>query len=128
MRTHYLDRLAISGREKALALEPDFDFYRAKRVLKLQIEFDGDPGIFPLLRLHLAYDGNARRYELALLFEGVRELVLPEMTPLLFVPELEIEALRDRMMEGVQFEAISHFERAFRCSCSNIAILEFQPV
>jgi hypothetical protein len=128
MRTHYLSLLAISGREKALALEPDFDFYRAKEVLKLHINFlDGDLGELPSLRLDVAYDGDSRRYELKLVFEGVRELVLPEMSPLLFIPELEIEDLRDRMMEGVHFEALSHFERAFRCTCRDIAIIEFKP-
>ena len=128
MRTHFLNRLMIKGREKALALEPEFDFYRAKRVLKLEIDFDGDSEALPSLRLDLNYDAGSRRhYKLGLLFEDVRELALPTMAPLLFVPELEIEDLRERMMEGVCFEAISHFERAFRCTCGNISILSFQP-
>lgn len=127
MRTHFLNQLAISGREKALVLEPQFDFYRAKKVLKLEIQFDGNSDDDPSLRLCLAYDTGPRRYKLGLLFEHVRELAFPTMAPLFFVPELEIEDLRERMMEGVRFEAISHFERAFRCTCGNITILDFEP-
>ena len=127
MRTHLLSRLEIAGREKALALELEFDFYRAKRVLKLEIDFDGDSELSPSLRLDLGYEAGPIRYKLGLLFEDVRELTLPTMTPLLFLPELEIEDVRERMMEGVRFEVISHFERAFRCTCGNMSILFFEP-
>lgn len=128
MRTHFLSRLEIAGREKALALEPEFDFYRAKRVLRLEIDFDGDFEVSPSLRLDLGYEAGPKSYKLGLLFEDVRELALPTMAPLLFLPELEIEDVRERMMEGVRFEAISHFERAFRCTCGNISILFFEPI
>ena len=84
MRTHYLKNLAISGREKALALEPDFDFYRANKVLGIHIEFDSDLGELPSLRLSVEYRGDARRYELKLLFEGVRELSASRNVPLAF--------------------------------------------
>lgn len=127
MRTHFLNQLPISGREKALALEPEFDFYRATKVLRLEIEFGGEAETLPSLRLDLAYEAGPRRYKLGVLLEDVRELVVPTMTPMLFVSELEIEDLRERMMEGARFEMVSHFERALRCTCGNIAILFFEP-
>jgi hypothetical protein len=127
MRTHLLGHLEIAGRDIALALEPEFDFYRASPVLKLEIDFDGDSEVSPSLRIDLGYEAGQRRYKLGLLFEDIRELALPTMTPLLFLPELEIEDFRERMMEGIRFEAISHFERAFRCTCGNISILFFEP-
>lgn len=127
MRTHFLNRLALTGRDVALAVEPDFDFYRAKQVLSLKIDFDGDSHALPSLRLDLAYETPATRYRLSLLFDDVRELVLPAMSPSLFMPELEIEDLGERMMEGIRFEAISQFERAFRCTCGNISIGSFEP-
>ncbi|MCK8503683.1 hypothetical protein [Myxococcus fulvus] len=127
MRTHFLKQLQINGREKALALEPEFDFYRVKRVLKLELEFDDEPEALPVLRLDLAYEAGPSRYKLGVLFKEVRELVLPSMPPSLFLPELEIEDLRGRMMEGARFEMISHFERAFRCTCGDITILSFEP-
>lgn len=129
MRTHFLNQLSITGRESALALEPSFDFYRAKRVLNLSIDFDpAADDELPSLRLVAEYVGNTRRYTLTMLLESVRELLLPEMNPLLFLPELEIEDLEDRMMEGIRFEVISQFERSFRCTCRNITIIDFQPL
>lgn len=79
MRTHFLKQLQINGREKALALEPEFDFYRVKRVLKLELEFDDEPEALPVLRLDLAYEAGPSRYKLGVLFKEVRELVLPSM-------------------------------------------------
>jgi hypothetical protein len=46
----------------------------------------------------------------------------------LFLPELEIEDVRDRMLEGIHYEAVSQFERAFTCSCRSISILAFDPI
>jgi hypothetical protein len=117
------------GREIALTLEPNFDFYRAKRILSLSIDFDptADDDL-PLLRLVAEYVGDVKHYALTVLLEGVRELLLPEMTPSLFLPELEIEDVGDRMMEGIRFEVISYFERSFRCTCRNIIIVGFQPL
>ena len=31
------------------------------------------------------------------------------------------------MMEDIHFEAVSQFEGALKCSCRNIAILDFRP-
>lgn len=128
MRSHFLRDLHIAGRETALALEPEFDFYRAAKVTMVTIECEGNLETAPTLQLKLTYEAASKRYALGLVFAGIRELVLPPMAPLLFVPELEIEDVRDRMMEGIRFEAVSHFERAFRCSCADISVSFFQPI
>ncbi len=53
---------------------------------------------------------------------GVRELVLPTIGQLLFLPELEIEDVSDRGLEGIRFEFASHTERDFVCLCRDIVI------
>lgn len=127
MRTHFLNQLAINGREKALALEPDFDFYRADKVLSLEMAFARRNQALPSLWLKLEYEASSRSYELVVLLEDVRELVMPTIAPGLVLPELEIEDLRGRGMEGASFEVISHFERAFRCTCGGVSIVCFEP-
>lgn len=126
MRTHLLSRLTIPGSEMALALEPQFDFYRATKVTGVEVRFELDSGTSSL-RLDLVYEASSRRYRLSLLFEQVSELSLPTMAPALYLPELEIEDVRARMMEGIRFEVISHFDRAFRCACGNLSIISFEP-
>lgn len=128
MRTHLLKELPIHGREKILALEPEFDFYEANNVRKLVIDFGGEAGNLPSLTLELLYNGRVHRHAVVVLFEGVRQLTLPKMAPSLFISELEIEDIKDRMMEGIHFEAISYFDHAFRCACKSISILSFELV
>ena len=122
MRSHFLGELEIVGREIALAVEPGLDFYRADRVLALNIAFEHEVRV----QLDLLYAGASQQYRLRLSFEGVRQLVLPEMTPLLWIPELEIEDVRASQLEGIRFEARSHLNE-FRCACASIAVLELEP-
>jgi hypothetical protein len=120
--------MPLSGREAALALEPGFDFYRASKILHLEIDFEDSISELPSLHLDLVYAGDSTNYRLKLLFEGVRQLQLPEMTPSLALPELEIEDIAERGMEGIRLEAVSHFDRGFRCIFGTIAIMGFQPL
>jgi len=126
MRTHFLNKLSIAGREKVLALEPEFDFYKAGEVSSLTIDFRTSE--FPSISMTLDYTAEGRRFQLMMQLDGVRELVLPKMTPFLFLPELEIEDVKGRMMEGIRFEVVSHFERSFICACEDIVVLEFRPL
>jgi hypothetical protein len=126
VRTPLLRQLvAIEGSHRALSREPEFDFYRARQVTRLEVDFGDDPDSLPSLRLHVTYFGHERRYSLVLLFEGIRQLLLPEIGPALFLTELEIEDVSDRMMEGIRFQAMSHLDRGFSCACRSIAIVEF---
>ena len=128
MGTHFLSNLAILGKEKALALEPAFDFYRASKVISLSVAVEDKASELPSLRLNLAYAGNKRRYELRLHFIRMRELELPKMAPELHIPELEIEDVRPRKLEGIGFEACSQLRRDFRCACADLSILSFKPI
>lgn len=124
MRTHYLHELPFPGRDKVLEVDPGFDFYQADRVSGLQLDFgEENPALTMSL---LARAADAAHYTLELRFSGIRELVLPEMKPLLFLPELEFEDVSDRMLEGIRYEVISHYERAFRCTCQTIVIRAFE--
>lgn len=130
MRTHNLSELEIQGREKVLRIEPRFDFYRIKKASAVVIDFGpraSDAGQ-PSLVLTTDYQTQSKVYHLTIRFDGVRELVFPEMQPFLQFAELEIEDVRDRMLEGVRFEVVSHYDRSFRCLCGGIAIVSFDPV
>ena len=130
MRTHWLSELEIEGREKVFPIEPHLDFHRIKMASAVVIDFgrgDSD-GSCPSLVLTADYHTESKAYILTMRFEGIRELVFPEMQPFLRFGELEIEDVRNRMLEGVQFEVVSHYDRSFRCLCRKIAIVGFEPV
>lgn len=129
MRTHQLSQLDVEGREKVLRLEPLFDFYRVERIRAVAIGYgEGGDAEGTHLELTAEYHSEARRYMLTIRFEGVRELVLPEMRPFLWLPEMEIEDVTDRQLEETRFEVVSHFDRSFRCSCQKITVVSFDPV
>jgi hypothetical protein len=129
MRTHSLSELRIEGRDKVLRLEPRFDFYRIRKVHVAVIDFGlraGDERQ-PSLVLKADYQGKFKAYTLTIRFDGIRELVLPEMQPFLQLAELEIEDVRDRMLEAVRFEVVSHYDCSFRCLCQEIVIADLEP-
>ena len=130
MRTHSLSELEIEGRDMVLRVEPRFDFYRIKKASAVMIEFGpgaNDAGQTSLV-LTTDYQTESKAYRLTIRFDGVRELAFPEMQPFLQFAELEIEDVRDRMLEGVRFEVVSHYDRSFRCLCGGIVIVSFDPV
>jgi len=122
MPAHLLRDLSVSGSNDGLALEPDLDLYRADRVRGLQV----DVGTEVRVVLDLLYDGK-HAYNLRLVFEGVRELVLPTIRPLLSLPELEIEDVRNSLLEGIRYQVVSQFDRGFRCACHDVTI-ELRPL
>lgn len=127
MRTHYLKDLSLPGSDKILSQEPEFDFHRVKKVDRLSIDFGaGDRQGIVLLTLTAAYRGKGINYRVTILFEDVRELVLPAMNPWFFLSELEIEDVRERMMEGICYEVVSRFDCSFRCYCRDVLIAEFE--
>jgi len=130
MRKHFLSDLEIDGREKVLRVEPHFVVYKVKRARAMAIDFeDGvNGGGQPSLVLNTDYKSEPNLYNLIMRFDGIRELALPEMRPYLYLDELEIEDVRDRMLEGVRFEVVSCFDYSFRCVCQGIVIVSFDPV
>jgi hypothetical protein len=130
MRTHRLSELEIEGREKVLQAEPHFDFYRIKTARAVAMDFGEGAGdaSHPTLMLTTNYQTQSKTYILTIRFDGIRELVLPQMQPILRFSELEVEDIRDRMLEGVGFEVVSHYDRSFRCLCRTMVIVRFEPV
>lgn len=126
MRTHYLSQLQIDGRDRVLSVVPELDLYGAQRVVRLEVDFGTNETA--RLSVEFVYDGGGPRYRLGLRFEGVRELVLPRMSSLLQLSEIEIEDVRDRMLEGINFEVVSHFDYSFRCSCREIFVDLFEAI
>lgn len=125
MRSHVLSRLNLAGRESVLGLEPDFDFYRARRVLELHLDFQTSNDL-PLLRLLAEYTGESNVYAIDMQFEGIRRLSLPEFAPWFVLSELEIEDVSAAGLEGIGFEAVSQFDRSFQCACRAISIVGFR--
>lgn len=123
---HLLRELDIAGREMVLSIEPSFDFYKIARVARVCIDFgEEDDSLSVELKAEYLVE---KKYEISILMEGVRELVLPEMRASLLFSELEIEDVRERQLEGICFEIVDQFERSFRCSCRNITILTFRQL
>jgi hypothetical protein len=129
MRTHNLLDIKIVGREKILSVEPHFDFYQIKKAHAVVIDFgqDANDESQPSLVLKTKYRGEAMTYDLTIRFEGIRELIFPEMRPFLRFTELEVEDVSERMLEGVRFEVNSYFDYSFRCLCGEIVIVSFEP-
>ena len=123
-----MKELSLVGREKVLGVDPEFDFCRAKRVRRLELDFSNDEVPAPSLHLALECENGENRFELTLLLGGVRELVVPHIHGPLFLPELEVEDVRARMLQGISYELVSHFDRSFRCSCSDLVVLGFEAV
>jgi len=130
MRAHHLSELEIEGREKVLHLEPLFDFYKIRKVRRIVIDFYEESGNShkPDIIITADYRSKTSTYELVIRFEGVHELVLPDMQPFLHLTELEVEDTRERMLEGVNFEIIAHYENDFRCLCRGIEIVSFAVI
>jgi hypothetical protein len=125
MRTHLLSKLDIEGKQKALELVSEIDFYKITKVERLCFiddsdEFDGTQ--YP--KLHMVADFKDAESALALefLFEDVRDVVIPEIQQSLFLTELEFEDIRDRMLDGLKFEVVDQYDKSFRFYCGNIIL------
>lgn len=130
MRTHHLSELEIEGREKVLQLEPLFDFYKIRKAHRIVIDFyrESLDSQKPDVIITAEYKSMTSVYELIIRIEGVHELVLPDMKPFLHLTELEVEDIRDRMLEGMNFEIIAQYENDFRCLCRGIEIVSFAVI
>jgi hypothetical protein len=115
---HRLADLELRGRELALAIDPAFDLYNAKRVLRLVVDLDHASTV----TLDLEYIIGTSSYAVRVVFEGVRHLVVPPVGPGLFVNELEISDVRGSGIEGLRYEVASRFDDSFRCACRDISI------
>ena len=129
MRTHFLKELAIPGRERALAVLPDFDFYNLGQLLRLQwesrpLETANDATAdFTFTGLYEAGGANGS-FEVTFRCEGVTQLKLPEIHPSLFVSEIEIEDLKDHGLENANFRIKSYGMTEFEVLTKRLELTE----
>lgn len=127
MRSHSLTRLRITGQLAVLNVFPDFDFYNIGRVTHLAVEWSADTDDTAALLLVALYvdqtdRGNTKTAEIALHFDGVRQASLPDLSPLLYLSELEIEDLSDDQLEGVRYRAKDFGPTRFEVLSNDIRI------
>lgn len=116
MRTRHLSDLCpvlgVDGVPVAI------DLHSVSRVQTLELVYPSD--MAGHLDLHICLELTGAPGGLRLRLLGVRDLVLGELLPGLYLTELEIEAISDRGLEGQNFELIAHYDRSFRCAFSSI--------
>src|SRR5229473_1034399 len=103
MRTHFLGDLEIRGKEKVTGISHNLDLYRLHQILSLAWETQQDevkdrPNAD--LTMTLAYDSSyginaPKEAEITFRFIRVARCKLPELTPLVFLSEVEVEDVRD---------------------------------
>ncbi len=120
MGVYRISDLPLVNRELLLSREPSANLHQLSDVVSLELNFS--PPRLPSLRLTVQYIGS-RPYLLTLIFRGVSQLALPEIRPVMSLPELEVEDIRDRGLEDCRFEVVSHFERAFRFYCREMELI-----
>jgi len=132
MRTHFLKELAIPGRERALAVLPDFDFYNLGRLLRLHWESqqgkttDDATADLTFTGLYEATGANGS-FEVTFRCEGVTQLKLPEIHPALFVSEIEIEDLTGHGLENANFRIKSYGMTEFEVLTKRLELTECTP-
>lgn len=124
MRSHLLSRFRITGGEAVLEAIPNFDFYALGRVVRLEIAWGADAGDSGELTLAAVYthSHDATVAEVTLRFHGVRQAILPEMSPSLYLSELEVEDLDGDQLEGVRYRAKDFGASGFEVLASDISI------
>lgn len=132
MRTHFLKELAIPGRERALAVLPDFDFYHLQQLLCLRWESQrgetADEAIADFTFTGLYEAGGAPgSFEVTFRCEGVTQLKLPEIHPALFVSEIEIEDLKSHGLENANFRIKSYGMTEFEVLAARLELTECTP-
>lgn len=131
MRTHSLKDLVISGKENALRLVVDFDFYRLGRVSKLSWEShsEGNREATANLSLTANYRTNsAKKVDVSFRFVGVRRCKLPELFPMVFLSEVEVEDVKDAQLEGVRYQIKDYGTAEFEIDCADFEITDCKVV
>lgn len=127
MRTQELQKLNIPGREKALALFPDFSFYNLSRITDLHWTANAAEGNSQLTVTSEYEVNSARRALVTLRFEGVALAILPTFRPDAYLGELEIEDVRESQLEGIRYIAKDFLDGDFEVHCRSIEITDCIP-
>jgi len=126
MRTHFLKDLDIPGREVLLKTFPEFDFYNLGRVKRLLVEA-GDCTSEADFFLTASYRDSVsgKTADVTLKFRGVRQATLPELGPLFYLAEVEIEDLRSDQLEGIRYRTKDYRSQQFEVLSREIEISGF---
>ena len=128
MRTQDLQKLEIPGRDKALALFPNFSFYNLSRITDLRWTADAEAGNGELNATIEYEDDSARKALVTLRFQGVALAILPTFRPHAFLGELEIEDVHGSQLEGIRYIARDFLNEAFEIHCRAIEITACTPL
>jgi hypothetical protein len=123
MRTHYLRDLQIAGRDEVLATWHDFDLYRLSRVVYICVSLNED-GLSANISMSVLYDAHiaASCGKIIFHFRGCRWAKVPELSPLFFLNELEIEDVRGHQLEGIHFKVKNFGMTSFEIHCADILV------
>ena len=100
MRSHFLSKLPITGKERVLEKIPNFDFYNLDHIEQINLK-RVDDGFD--LELKALYKGESAL--IGLRFVNVQLIKFPEMQPSFYLSELEIEDMSGSQIEGVKYRA-----------------------
>jgi len=127
MRTHFLNKLPLSGKRAGLEAFPDFDFYKLSRVISLLVEW-AESGAEIVLIATYQDAATSRAADVTLRFRGVQHAVLPKISPILFLSELEIEEIRSDQLEGTNYRTKEFCEGGLEVMSSDVVIEAVTPL
>jgi hypothetical protein len=130
MRTHFLKDLEIDGKEKVLQFLPGFDFYKLQRLVKLGwgswINGGGQQATSNL-EMTLGYESElVERAEITLRFVEVARCKLPELLPLVYFSEIEIEDIKRAQREGIRYLVKNYGTTELEIECKDVEIKEWK--
>ncbi len=120
MTVHQLRKADIEGYDEVLACMPDFDLYRLGRVVRMNFHDAGsnlDESLGVTLEVCAQYIGHSKRGLVALKLSGVTSVVIPQLTPSLFLGEVEIVDVSRDQLEGVRYRVTDHGMAHFEVLC-----------
>jgi hypothetical protein len=129
MRTHFLNKLEIAGKEKVLHVVDNFDLYTLHRIVSFTWESQRAE-ICDKLTANLTMkaecdSGPLEKAEITLRFIDVASCKMPELTPLVFLGELEVEDARDSQLEGVGYIVKNYGSTELEINCRTFQIADF---
>jgi len=123
MRTHFLSELPLLGKTNALATFPDFDFYKLGKVTSLAISEDLTRAVVDMRMTAVYVDlASPRSVPITLQFHNVRMVDLPKFSPFFYLSELEIEAVRDRQMDGITYISKCYGQTKFEVYSKDLSV------
>jgi hypothetical protein len=123
MRTHYLEKLTLPDKTKALCMFSNFDFYHLGQITELKVNNPNEGANVEIVLSAVYSDPVDKRCALVTLrFGGISKAYLPMFSPLCFLDELEIEDLRGEQHEGIGYRSKCYGTTQFDVWCRDLSI------